>query len=333
MFLFDVARFLAEAHSARLPLTARIRGHNDNGVCKTDRTPVGVVGLALIENLQQDVHDIRVRFFDLIKQNDGIGFPAHLFGKLPCLIIADVAGRRADKPRYRMLFHKFRHIQANERFRRIKQFTGKQLNKLGLAHARGAHENKGCGTLLHRKLDAAAADRRRNKIDRLILPDKMCFQAILHADQAFDVALHDLGRRNARPKVDDARQVLLGHKIVACLFAQGGFFLFAGKKFGTHKRERGVAFVFLLFVIFGLRRSDELLFAGLQLRFMAQKQLVIADCLIAEVRTGTRFVQQVDRLIGQEAVGDIALGERHRLMHERIGNAHAVVIFVIAFDP
>ena len=40
------------------------------------------------------------------------------------------------------------------------------------------------------------------------------------------------------------------------------------------------------------------------------------------------LVDQVDRLVGQEAVGDVAVGECRRRDERRIGNAHAVMQLV-----
>ena len=44
---------------------------------------------------------------------------------------------------------------------------------------------------------------------------------------------------------------------------------------------------------------------------------------------GRRFVDKVDRLVRQEAVGDVAVGERSSRDDRRIGDAHAVMGFVL----
>ena len=45
-------------------------------------------------------------------------------------------------------------------------------------------------------------------------------------------------------------------------------------------------------------------------------------------RRDRRLVHQVDGLVGQEAVGDVAVGKRRRRHDGRIGDAHAVMDFV-----
>ncbi len=45
------------------------------------------------------------------------------------------------------------------------------------------------------------------------------------------------------------------------------------------------------------------------------------------------LVHQVDRLVGQEAVGDVAVAERRRGDDRRIGDAHAVVKLVFLLEP
>ncbi len=46
-----------------------------------------------------------------------------------------------------------------------------------------------------------------------------------------------------------------------------------------------------------------------------------------------RLVDQVDRLVGEEAVGDVALRERRRGDDRRVGDPHAVVLFVAPLQP
>ena len=93
--LFDLALIV---YAFKQILAAEVGGHDDNGVLEIDRASLRIGDAAVIENLQQDVENIRVRLFDLIKQHDGIRFSAHSLGKLTALVVADVSGRRADEP-------------------------------------------------------------------------------------------------------------------------------------------------------------------------------------------------------------------------------------------
>ena len=47
---------------------------------------------------------------------------------------------------------------------------------------------------------------------------------------------------------------------------------------------------------------------------------------------GRRFIHQVDRLIGQETIGDVAAAEHGRRHQGVIGDAHAVVHFVALLE-
>ena len=45
-----------------------------------------------------------------------------------------------------------------------------------------------------------------------------------------------------------------------------------------------------------------------------------------------RFVDQIDRLVGQEAVGDVAVRQSRRGDDRRVGDAHAVMLFVFVLE-
>ena len=84
-----------------------------------------------------------MRLFYFVKQHYAVGLAAYLFRKLTCIVIAHIAGRRADNTRYGVFFHKLRHIKAYKAFGAVKQIVGKHLNKLCFTHTRTARKNKG----------------------------------------------------------------------------------------------------------------------------------------------------------------------------------------------
>ena len=49
--------------------------------------------LALIEYLQEYIHNVGVSLFYLVEKHDGIRLAADLLGELPCLVKADVSRR------------------------------------------------------------------------------------------------------------------------------------------------------------------------------------------------------------------------------------------------
>ena len=76
-----------------------------------------------------------MRLFQLVEQNDGIRAAADLFGQLAGLVIADIAGRRADDLRDTVLFHVFGHVEPDERFNGFEHLAGKALDQLRFADA------------------------------------------------------------------------------------------------------------------------------------------------------------------------------------------------------
>ena len=63
------------------------------------------------------------------------GPPPHRLGELPALLVADVAGRRADQARDRVLLAVLAHVDADHRPLVVEQELGQRLGQLGLADA------------------------------------------------------------------------------------------------------------------------------------------------------------------------------------------------------
>ena len=79
---------------------------------------------------------------DLIEQHDLIGPPPHRLGERTAFVVADIAWRRADQPRDRVLLHVFRHVEADHGGLIVEQILGKRLGKFGLADAGGTEEHE-----------------------------------------------------------------------------------------------------------------------------------------------------------------------------------------------
>ncbi len=79
---------------------------------------------------------------NLVKEHDGIGSATDGFGQLSALVIADVAGRRPNQPRHRVLFHVFAHIDAHHGTLVVKQELRKCTRRLGLTDTGRAEEDK-----------------------------------------------------------------------------------------------------------------------------------------------------------------------------------------------
>jgi len=67
---------IADGEAERLVLRDRrradVRGHDHDRVTKVDAAPLGVGQLPVLEDLQQDVKDVRMRLLDLVQQDDRV---------------------------------------------------------------------------------------------------------------------------------------------------------------------------------------------------------------------------------------------------------------------
>ena len=133
-----------------------VRGHDHDRVAEVDRAPLGVGQPAVLQDLQQDVEDVRVRLLDLVEQQHAVRLAAHGLGELAALVVADVAGRRADEPRHGVLLHVLGHVDAHHRVLVAEQELGERARQLGLADARRAEEDERAGRAL-RVLEARRA--------------------------------------------------------------------------------------------------------------------------------------------------------------------------------
>ena len=73
--------------------------------------------------------------FDLVKQDDRIGFPPDRLGQLPAFVIAHIPRRRTDETRDRMLLHVFRHIEPDHIGLIVKQKLGQRAGQFGFSHS------------------------------------------------------------------------------------------------------------------------------------------------------------------------------------------------------
>src|SRR5215469_14830446 len=85
----------------RLPFDqfgAHVRGHDDNRVPEIDLLAEAIGDFTLLQNLQQQMHHIRMSLFYFIKKHYRVGAPSNRFGKLTAFFVSQVTGRRTDQP-------------------------------------------------------------------------------------------------------------------------------------------------------------------------------------------------------------------------------------------
>ena len=173
------------------------------------------------------------------------------------------------------------------------------------------------------KVGAAALDGLRHQMHGLVLPDDLLFQLALKVCQLCELGLPNFDRRNAGPQLDDLGHIVHGHLDLAgsCLLCgQVGFELCnAGLALGHALVVDGLVHIRILHLGF-------FLLEGIQLLLHPK---ILGNDRVGQIAAGAGFVQQVDGLIGQEAVQDVPLGEHHSPLHHKVAHLYTVVVLVV----
>ena len=263
---------------------------------------------------------------DLVEQHHAVGLAAHLFGELAGLIVAHIARRRTDQAADRVLLHELTHVQTDQRVHRVKQLVGQLLHQLGFAHAGGADEDEAGRAAAAGQVCTGALDGLGHQLHGLILADDLGFERALQALQLGELALLDLHRGDAGPQLDDPGHILHAHGDVLHLGLQRRQFVLQTGQLGA---QVGQLLIVQRLISGRLLQAHLLLF---QLGHLLLGLLPAGQLRMAQVAAGTGLVQQVNGLIGQEAVGDVPLRQAHRRVQHIGGNLHLVVALVIALD-
>ena len=190
-------------------VAAEVRGHDDHGVPEVHRAAVAVGEAAVVEQLQQHVEDVAVRLLDLVEQDHGVRAPPHGLGQLAALVVADIAGRRADEARHRVLLHVLGHVDADHGALVVEEELGQRPRQLRLAHAGGPEEQEGAdGAVGVGEPRPRAAHGVGDRDDGLGLTDHAAGQPLLHLDELLDLGLEEARHRDARPLGDGLGDVL-----------------------------------------------------------------------------------------------------------------------------
>ena len=113
------------------------------------------------------------------------GPPPDGFGQLAALLVADVAGRRADQARDGVLLLVLGHVDADHRLLVVEQELGERARQLGLADAGRPEEDEAAERPVRiLQPGAGAADRVGHRVDRLVLADDALVQPLLHLERA-----------------------------------------------------------------------------------------------------------------------------------------------------
>ena len=255
-----------------------------------------------------------MRLLDLVEEDDAVRVPADPLGQLAAVLVPDVARRRTDQLRDRVLLHVFGHVEAHEGLLALEQELGQPPGDLGLSDARRPEEDERA----HRPVgvvdtQAGPPDRLGDADDGRLLSHDAAPQSVLHVKQLLGLLHGEGSDRDAGPGGDDLFDVpprdLLGR--VAPLGSLGlrplDLFLELDLPLA---QEDG------LFEVLVRDRLLHLLDDLARLDLELAEVLGVGDALQFDL--GARLVQEVDGLVGEEAVGDVAIGLVHRGL-DRLG--------------
>ena len=133
-----------------------------------------------------------MRLLDLVEEDDRVRPAPHGLGELPALLVADVAGRRADQARNRVPLLVLRHVEPDHGPLVVEHELGEGAGELGLPHAGRAEEDERADRPV-RVLEAGARapEGVGHRLDGLVLADDALVQPLLHVDELLGLALEE----------------------------------------------------------------------------------------------------------------------------------------------
>jgi len=179
---------------------SQVAGHDQNRVAEIRHPALSIRQATIIQDLQQGVPDLRVGFFNFIKEDNTVWATPDCFGQLTALFVSHVSGRCAKQARNRMLLAILAHIQADQSFGITKHELCQRFCQLGFPHTGRTDENKrtnrSAGIL---QTSTRPSDGIRNGMNGFLLPNDVLVEAFLHVEQFFRFRFHHLADRYARP--------------------------------------------------------------------------------------------------------------------------------------
>ena len=228
-----------------------------------------------------------------------------------------------------MALHELAHVDLDERVLAPEHELGECLGQLGLPDAGRAEEDERADRSL-RILESCPgpADGLRHDADRLFLADDPTVERLLHVEQALRLFLGDAGDRDPGPHRDDLGDLLfVDRRLVArdlrLPLRALGVDRLAGGRLGL-AQGRGL----LVFLVVDRR----VLFLGDPLEVLLGLAQGRRRGRMAQADARGSLVDQVDRLVRQVAVGDVADRQVGRGLDRLIGDGDLVMLLVTLAD-
>ena len=181
-----------------------------------------------------------------------------------------------------------------------------------------------------RQVGAGALDGPGHGVDSLVLADDVRLEGILQPLQAAILGLFDLHSRHTGPKLNDLCDVVHGHFNFRDLQLQGGQLFALLRQIGL---DCGQCLVVDGSVLAVLRLGVlQFVLAGLQIGHGALGLHELCNFRMAQVAAGAGFIQQVNGLVRQETIRDVAFRQLNDARHDGVGHTDAVVLFIVDAD-
>ena len=270
-----------------------------------------------------------MRLLDLVEQHDRVRVATNGLGELAALVVTDVTRRATDELGDLELATELGHVEADECILAAKEVLGERLGELGLARAGGTQEDKaaaGATRVLERR--TAAAHGLGNCLDSLILTDDARLEHAFGLQQATALALGKRGHRHARSHghdVGDLRDID-GERAGVELGGPGGLGLGEFNLGGLLLLGDLGGLVHVVALGGLLRGGLELLYAMLGLAHR------LGRAIRGDASACAGLVNEVDGLIGQEAILDVAVGKVRGGLDSTLRIAHMVVLLVARLE-
>ena len=304
---------------------AQVGGHDDHRVLEVDHPALRIGEAPVLEDLQQRVEDVRVSLLDLVEQHHGERLAAHLLGQLAALLVSDVPGRRTQQPGHRVLLRVLAHVQLDQRVLIAEQEVRERPGQLRLADpGRAGEDERAPGPLRVLQPGPGPPDGLRERLDGHVLPDHPPVQLVFHPQQPLRFLLGQREHRDARGGRQDLRDQLRGH---------------LGD--GVHVAGLPLLLPGVLLpgqLLLGAAQGGGLLeVLGVDGRLLLPAE--VSDLLVelaqarrgghpADPQPGPGLIDQVDCLVRQEPVADVAVRELRGGDKGVVGERHAVMRLV-----
>ena len=261
---------------------------------------------AFVEDLQQHVEDLGVRLLDLVEQDHAVRLAADGLGELAALFVADVAGRRADEARHVVPLHVSRTCRSSPCSSSLPNMNSARTpcEVRSYRYRSGPTKKK---TPIGRRGSFRPARARRTaramRRDRIVLADDAAVEGLLHLEELLRSPPRRVPHRDARPHGDDFGDVLVGDLGALLRLRE------------QPVRLRLLQLVLLRALLLAKRRGKLVLLRRHGLLLLVDDAAPARACAsfttvgtrrVAHAHAARGLVDEVDRLVRQEPVGDVA---------------------------